>query len=574
MKRLFPISGYVCLFLIIGYKASTFGEQWTWGSKYRMPVTLLSPDGKHFANGTRLDPLTAVQVRSGYEEEIWLGACVVMTALLLWLVHELEKAKRSVQRIERQPNASLDVGLMDWNQHDKMRRRDVLNGGVLIMGRPGSGKTSASGRVIARAIASDPLSTFLILSAKPEDKKMWQRIFTEKKRELLVFEPGGNLRCDMIDFVQRMGGDTREVVSFITTATEVLRGESNQGGGEYGSFFQDEERRYLHHAVEILRQGGGPVSAPALQRFVSGSALSREQLNSVQWRDGFHNSCLRAAVKRQKTPREQHDLEMANNAWIHEWPVMAQRTRSCVLAGMLNKLFYFNSGVARELIASGTNCSPLDMLYGGKSILVNCPSCEHGDTGALISSCWKYLTQKVVLAREFKPGSLYNIIWADEAWQVTTSFDQHYAATSRSHGGAMVYLAQSRDSFYSALRGEDGKNYANALLGMFHHKIFHALGSPDDAEYASSLLGQQRELFVSGGTQPYQDVFDGFLGNGQFTASTSEQYQPILQPRVFLSDLRTGGPANNHLADAIVVRTGEPFKYTAQNFIYATFSQR
>lgn len=574
MKRLFAASGYVCLFLVIGYKASTFGTQWTWGPKYRMPVALLSPDGKHFADGTPLDPFTVAEIKSGYEEEIWLGACLVFTGLMLWLVHELQKAKRFEQRIENRPNASLDAGLMDWNHADKMRRRDVLNGGILIMGRPGSGKTSASGRVIARAIASDPLSTFLILSAKPEDKQMWQQIFADKKRELLVFDPGGNLKCDMIDFIQRMGGDTREVVSFILTATEVLRGESNQGGGEYGSFFQDEEKRGLYHGVEIQRQAGVAVSAPNIQRFISGAALSKEQLNSAQWREGFHNACIRAAVKRQGTAREKHDLEMAINYWVHEWPVMAQRTRSCILAGMLNKLFYFNSGIARELIASGTNCSPLDMLYGGKSILVNAPSCEYGDTGALISSCWKYLTQKCVLSREFKPGCFYSIVWADEAWQVTTSFDQHYAATSRSHGGAMVYLAQSRDSFYSALKGEDGKNFSNALLGMFHHKIFHALGSADDAEYASSLLGRQRELFVSGGTQPYQDVFDGFLGNGQFTASTSEQYQPILQPRVLLSNLRTGGPENNYLADAIVIRTGEPFKSTGQNFLHVTFSQR
>lgn len=208
---------------------------------------------------------------------------------------------------------------------------------------------------------------------------------------------------------------------------------------------------------------------------------------------------------------------------------------------MLNKLFYFNSGIARELIASGTNCSPLDMIHGGKSILVNCPSCEYGDTGALISSCWKYLAQKVVLAREFKSGDFYNLVWVDEAWQICTSFDQHYAATSRSHGGAMCFLAQGRDSFYSALRGEDGKNFVHALSSTFHHKILHAPGSADDAEYASSLLGRHRELFVSGGTQPYKDVFDGFLGDAQFTASTSEQYQPILQPRVFLSGLRTGG---------------------------------
>lgn len=578
MNAFMSIAGWLLLLAMIGWKAITFKTEWVIGPKYSMPVSLLAPDGVHYADGLPVDPFTLGLIRSGNEEEVWLGITGIFTFLIVMMFREFLRLRE--HRIKL-PNgkriypdeAELDRELFSWNRHDLFTRRHLLNGGVLIMGRPGSGKTSASGAVIGRNIVGDPLSTMLIIAAKAgEDKRMWQRIFAQKKRELLVFEPGGNLRCNMIDFVQRMGGDTREVVSFILTATEVLRGESSGGGGEYGSFFQDEERRYLHHAVEILRQSGVAVSAPNLQRFISGAAMSKEQLNSEQWREGFHNACIRAAVKRPKTAREQHDLEMAITAWI-EWAQMAQRTRSCVLAGMLNKLFYFNSGIARELISTATNCSPLDMLLKGKSILVNCPSCEFGDTGALISSCWKYLTQKVVLGREFKPGSFYNVIWGDEFWQTVTSFDQHYINTSRSHGGAVVALVQSRDSFYAALKGEDGKNFANALISGFHHKIFHALGSAEDAEYAASLLGKRRELFVSGSTQPQQDLFDAFMGNTRFSASTSEQYQPILQPKVFLSDLRSGGP-NEYLADAIVIRTGEPFKSTGQNFIHATFSQR
>ncbi|HVX12075.1 MAG TPA: hypothetical protein VHC22_12915 [Pirellulales bacterium] len=444
----------------------------------------------------------------------------------------------------------------------------------MIMGRPGSGKTSGSGMALARALIFDGRCSLLILAAKPEDADMWKRLFNEAKRELLVFEPGGSLHCNLIDFIQRNGGDTREIVSTILTASEVLRGEGAQGGGEYGSFFQDEERRYLHHAVEILRQSGVGVSAPNLQGFITTAALSAEQLADEAWRERFHNHCLRAAASCEKSAREQHDFELARDAWVKQWPYLADKTRSCVLAGMLNKLFYFNTGIARELLSTTTNCSPLDMLGGGKSILVNCPACEYGDSGALVSTCWKFITQKAVLARSFGNGNFYNVIWADEAWQVTTSFDQHYAATSRSHGGAMVYLVQSRDSFYSALKGEDGKHFADALMGMFHHKVFHALGSAEDAEYAASLLGKRRELSFGGSMQPEGDTFDALMGNSRFSGSFNESWQPVLQPRVFLSGLRCGGPENRYLADAVVVRSGEAFKSTRQNFIQATFSQR
>lgn len=569
MKTLFPISGYVCLFVLIGYKASLYGKRWECGPKYNMPVALLSPDGQRFADGTPLDPLTVATIRSGREEEIWLGAAAVWVFGLLWIFRVVRQTERI---IKDSASLSLDDSLMGWNGQDRFTRRHLLNGGVLILGRPGSGKTSGSGMMLGRSIAGDTLSSMLILCAKPEDAAMWQRIYREKNRELLVFEPGGKLRCNMLEFIQRMGGDTREIVSFILTASEALRGESNQGSGEYGNFFQDEERRYLHHAVEILRQAGVGVSAPTLQRFISGAAISGEQLASEAWREDFHNQCLRAAASRQKNGKEQHDFELARDAWVKEWPVMATRTRSCVLAGMLNKLFYFNSGIARELLSTSMNCSPLDLL-NGKSILVNCPACEHGDSGALISTAWKYLVQKTILSREFKPGDFYNVIWADEAWQVTTSFDQHFAATSRSHGGAMVYLVQSRDSFYSALKGEDGKHFANTLIGMFHHKIFHALGSAEDAEYASSLLGQHRESLFSASAHPSEDIFDAVWGRGQVHGSFSESYQPVVQPNVFMNGLRCGGRENKGLVDAIVIRSGEPF-HSGENFIFTCFQQR
>jgi hypothetical protein len=555
------------------------GILWEPGPKYGMPTLLVAEDGQHYLTGGVLDPLNRMLVQNGCEEEVW--ACLLSAVAGLVLVGLIRRGilpyqgsspvgKRSAG------NASLDVRLMRWNQHDCLSRRHVLNGGLLIMGRPGSGKTTGSGLAISRAIISDPLATLLICAAKPEDADMWSRLFKAAGRELLVFSPSGNLRCNMIDFIQSRGGDTREVVSFITTAGEALRTEKGGGGDEFGSFFEDEKRRFLHHAVELLRQARVEVSAPNLQRFITGAAQSAEQLTSEAWRDGFHNECLRAAGSSEgKPPRERHDLELATHAWVHEWPVMASRTRSCVLANMLNTLFYFNSGIARELLSTTTNCSPLDMLEGGKSVLINCPACEYGDSGALVSTCWKFVTQKAVLARRFDPGDFYNVIWADEAWQVTTSFDQHYAATSRSHGGSMCYLVQSRDSFYSALKGEDGKHFANALMGMFHHKVFHALGSPDDAEYAASLLGKQRETSFGGSTQPGTDAFDTLMGNSSFSGSFNESWQPVMQPGFFLGGgLRCGGPENGYMADAIVIRSGEPFASNGQNFIQASFSQR
>lgn len=575
MKRFAPL----VIIALIGVPlclAVTYGSKWTPGPKYGMPVALLADD-RHFADGAPLDALTAAIIRTGYQEEISGGIVGTFAGGMAWVIHQwgkqpvVTRGRRNARGAVKEAalGLSLDVGLMRWNDRDVLSRRHVLNS-VLILGRTGSGKTSGSGMALGRAIVADPLSSLLILAAKPEDAHMWRNIFRERGRPLLEFSPEGNLRCCMIDFIQRCGADTREVVDFLLVSAEVLRGE-NKGGGEYGSFFQDEERRYLYHAVEILRQAGVAVSVPNLQRFISDAALSVEQRNSDAWRDGFHNACLRRAAERKKSPREKHDFELAVAAWGKDWVVMAPRTRSSVLATLLNTCFYFNAGIARELISTTTNCSPLDMLQG-RSILVNCPSCEYGPSGALISTCWKYLTQKTILARQFKPGDFYNVIWADEAWQIVTSFDQHYIATSRSHGGALCLLAQGRDSFYSALKGENGKHFANGLISQFGHRVVHALGSPEDAEYHSSLLGRRLTTTFGGSMHPSQDAFDALWGNAQCHTSFNEHMENILEPRVFLSGLRCGGSENQGRVDAIVIRSGEPFS-TGENYLFTTFKQ-
>src|SRR4051812_45267101 len=112
----------------------------------------------------------------------------------------------------------LDVRLFGWSKADFLTVRDVLNS-LCILGRTGSGKTSSSGKQLARAILSHPKSGGLILSAKQgEDKDMWVDLFKEAGREgdLVVFAPGEDKRLNLLDYVRQMGGDTREITRCIT----------------------------------------------------------------------------------------------------------------------------------------------------------------------------------------------------------------------------------------------------------------------------------------------------------------------------------------------------------------------
>ncbi len=113
---------------------------------------------------------------------------------------------------------------------------------------------------------------------------------------------------------------------------------------------------------------------------------------------------------------------------------------------------------------------------------------------------------------------------------------------------------------------------AKGLLTNFATKIFHTLGDGDTSEYASSLLGKRRESFIS--VQPKDDISMGqeIFGSAAMSANYSESYQEVLQPAVFQTGLRSGGPENRFKVDAIVIKSTR-FR-CGQNWLFATFDQR
>jgi hypothetical protein len=467
----------------------------------------------------------------------------------------------------------LDERLLDWAAADPLTVRGLLNGGIAIFGGSGSGKTSTSGKAIGRSVVRYGNSGGLILSAKPEDLAMWRGIFAEcgRQRDLIVF---GSLkdkfRFNFLESVCNQG--TREITRCIRTIGESLNCGDNSRGDD-GKFFEAQEDRLIYNAVEVVKLASGKVSAPDLQRFITAAAYTPQQIASEAWQAGYHNQSLKAAFERKKSAIEEHDYQLAVDYWLGEFPQMADKTRSSIVAGVMGPLHVFNTGIVRELVSTTTNITPKEM-FEGKWILVNLPPAVWGDAGKFICAGWKYLTQRANLRREVAPGSRINVIWCDEAQQFLNSgFDSHYLAQCRSHMGCMVCLTQSLSSYYSAFKGESGRSLVDALLSNFHHKLFHALGDTQTAEWAAALVGRSLQTFVGGSSRDDGDMFDSMAGRNSYSGSFSEHYEQILQNNAFVTGLRTGGPENRFLADAILIRTGMPFSNGA-SFLHCTFSQK
>lgn len=276
-----------------------------------------------------------------------VSASLAFAAFLLLAIWSISKQRRSVITCD-----PLETTLFDWTPRDPFSVRSLLNGGLFIAGPVGSGKTSSSGKLIGTSIVryasgNKPMSGGLILASKPEDLKMWQEIFASagRSKDLRVFSPSEGLRFNVLDYEMRLGGHTRNITKCILTMGESLRSSDSGSGSDQDPFWRQQSERMIYNAVEIVKHATGRVSAPDLQKFIVGAAQNAEQLSSDAWRAGFHCQCLEAAHNATKSPIESHDVAMATDYWLAEMPVLADRTKSSILASVMGLLHVFNTGL-------------------------------------------------------------------------------------------------------------------------------------------------------------------------------------------------------------------------------------
>ena len=79
---------------------------------------------------------------------------MMLFVIIFAIVRQVAIRRKASPAPSGQPPTPLDAPLFHWSPHDPFRVRDLLNGGVLILGRAGSGKTSSSGRTIMQAIVN------------------------------------------------------------------------------------------------------------------------------------------------------------------------------------------------------------------------------------------------------------------------------------------------------------------------------------------------------------------------------------------------------------------------------------
>lgn len=480
--------------------------------------------------------------------------------------------------------------LLEWSTTDPFTIGDSVCG-TLILGRTGSGKTSGTGALMGRSMLAAGYGG-LVLTAKADERRLWERYCAETNRldDLVIFGPLEQpARFNFLDFELNRSGEgaglTENVCRLLSSVAETTGRASGGGGGgggggmEDGSFWQQALRQMQRNAIDLCSLAWQRVSVPDLYRLVTSAPSSLEEVQSDGWRQrSWCFESLRAADQRAKTRMQERDLEVVASYWLQEFPALSPKTRSVIVSSFTAMSDVLNRGLLRDLLCSETTITP-DAVLEGKVILLDLPLKEFGEVGLMAQTILKHCFQRALERRDVTRHPRPVFLWADEAQHFITSEDAMFQTTCRSARVATVLLSQNISNFYAALGGEaKGKAQADSLFANLSTKVLHASDDPITNEWASSLIGRSKQLMLSGGTSHKQPAhgISAWLGeedDHQLSSSFSEQYQFELQPTEFLH-LRTGGPLHQRMVDAIVVRSGLPFRATGRMWCPASVRQR
>jgi hypothetical protein len=425
----------------------------------------------------------------------------------------------------------------------------------------------------------------LVLVAKPGEADTWREYcwLANRSEDLVIFSPTEPYRFNVLDDeLQRPGagaGLTENILQLFMTIAEIAsRGSGGGQGRDDEGYWRRSLQQLLRNAIDLLILATNRVSVPDLYRVVVGAATSYDQAGDAQWRaKSFTWKCLQKADAASKTGYQAHDFQLVADYFLLEFPGLSEKTRSIILSTFTSMVDVLNRGILRELFSTTTNLTPQDALQG-RVIVVDLPVKEYAEIGTFAAVLWKYSFQRAIERRDVQKNPRPCFLFVDESQLFTTQFDAMFQTTARSSRCCTVYLTQNINNYFTAYQGESGQAQVKSLLGNLGTHVVHAIGDSDTANYIAELIGRRRIMMANGNfshapTHPVDDWFGTSSGAGQASSGFSEIFEFALQPSE-LTRMRTGGPANKFLVDALVWRGGQPFRTTGKPYLWTAFSQK
>jgi hypothetical protein len=459
--------------------------------------------------------------------------------------------------------------------------RDATKG-TFISGGIGSGKSSGSGKTLAKSFLKHNFGG-IVLCAKPEEKDEWLNIVNEVKQQynvdrsedIIIFEKQSSYQFNPIEYeVNRAGEGAGEIFNLTNLLMEIYKMGNKFGGGQSGQeerFWANALRRCINRSLQLLKLAKEKVSINNLRKILS-TAPSENEIEAfykmseeemLTWSNSSY--CVRLILIAGDNENEdaQLEYELIYDYFMKEFAFLAEKTRSTIIEAFMGIIEPFSLGIMRQHFSKGVSpkINPEETYKEGKIIILNFPVKEFLQAGVYAQSIYKLLWQQAVERREVKSedNPIPVFLWVDESQLFLSDYDQIFQTTARSSLACTVFITQNISNYYAMLGGQKPEVRVDSLLGNLCTKIFHANNDAVTNEWASKTIGRD-----------FQSISGLSLGQDQ-RMSLNKQLLNQVEPIKFTT-LKSGGKQNGFQVDSIITVAGRVWS-DGKNYIETTFSQ-
>jgi hypothetical protein len=451
--------------------------------------------------------------------------------------------------------------------------RDVLTirhaaEGIQIFGGSGSGKSTGSGRHLALSLLQSGAGG-LVLTVKGDEPKVWRDYcaITGRQGDLIVFSPTGPWRFNPMEYQYRQAGSkhiTEDVVNLIASLAEVVDRGGGLGSPDYWSRAM---KQLTRNAVDLAVIASGTPSLDVICSIIGSAAQTPEEARSGAWqRSSVCYRCLRQGERRPKTAIQQADWPMVVKFWLHEFPTLASKTRSCIVSTFQGVTECFVRGQLRQLFGTSTNVDP-ETTFQGKILVLALPIKQFGELGRLAQVLWKHLWQKAAEARDVEANPRHVFLWIDESQHFVCRGDPLFLTTSRSAKVITVLLSQNLPNYNAVLSRPE----VDSLLANLAVKIWHRNSCTVTNSAAADTIARSRQFRWSTGLSMSDETFGRERVSHNIGGSDAVDWEFLPGNFQFL---RSGGPENNFEVEGILYQAGRVWAGSGTNYLRVTFNQK
>src|ERR1700691_321325 len=459
------------------------------------------------------------------------------------------------------PDPVLDRPILWLSDRDVLTFRSLIEGGCLITGGLGSGKSSTSGRALALGFLRAGLGG-LVLTVKSDETQHWKEYakICGRERDLIIFNAESGLMFDPLAYcwnqLGRAGGLIESIIELFLTLLGI--GKQQVKDSSEGRYFELAVEELMRSALVMQSATKKPPSILKLHQIISSLPSEPAQLEDPDWQHKSECGQLICFIRDNKdsfTESQWKDIVTALS-FVEMWSWLDPRTKGNILStwsGMASKFTY---SPLRELFCSGSySFTPEQITHERKIIILDIPVLEFSRAVAILCQVMiKIVFQRAWLKHQYASGCCNGaFLFQDEFSMLIHRLENHFHQVVRGSAIAPVCLTPNINNIAADEFGEHSPGSRTlGFLGNLSVKIFHSQTDISTCKYAADLIGSEYR---------YLDSFNASSAEGaRASVGGTQHLAHIIEPIELTRLLKPDG--ENPCAEAIVHMAGRTFEAT------------